>query len=1034
MKNTIKKVSFILAIAVPICVAIFYITVAPLETMAAPISVLQFGSAGSGNGQLDAGGPTDVAVDGSGNIYVVDQGNHRIQKFDSAGAYVSKFGTSGTGNGQFNAPTAIDFDSSGNIFVLDSGNNRVQKFDSSGTYVSQFGTSGSGNGQFSNPLDLTIDSSDNVYVSDTYNSRVQKFDSSGAYVLQFGTSGASTGQFSNPIGIADDSSGNVYVVDSNNGRVQKFNSSGTYVSHFSTSLPIGYGIAIDSSGNIYVSCIFTDVVKKFDSSGTYVSQFGSSGTSSGALDEPWGINTGSAGSIFVADNNNVRIQKFVDTAPTITAPASSAVVSVGSAITGTCVTGSTVTALVDSVAISPTASCTSSAYSITPGTPLSVGAHTVVVRQADAGGNVSASSSSISFSVSAFTNVDCTDSADLTALGGGVTPIPQAECEFLGSFYTLTSGSGWTDDTNWNTVSDIDDWYGITRTGTHVTAIILPNNHLVGTLPATISNLTALTQFQVNTNTLSGSIPSLSSNTLLTDVYLSSNQFTGSIPSLSALTALVNFQAYYNSLSGSIPSLSSNTNLADFSVSNNDLTGTIPDISANTALTSFNVSGNELTGTIPDISGNTTLINFMIGSNNLTGSIPSIASNTNLALFGISQNQLTGSLPSVSTNTSLHYFDARYNKLTGDIPDFTGIPITSGGLGENGLSTSSSAKNTAADVAFSVDWSATQTVAPTGITATQSGTDIIVTWDPIEYTSVGSYKVYYGTTLGGPYSTLAGTVARNTGTSLTVSGLTANTNYYFIVQAYTPANGNQENIITADSAEVSGIVVVSGGSSSGGGGSSSGYVSHRYPSSSDSKPISFSILNTPTITNSVAQLKWSNIVNASTMSFSLNPSFAGVANVPYTSDYNFTLPSKSGTYSIYGKLTSTTNDSVQIGPLTVNIPEVKVVPKLVPVVKKPLVPKVITKKPVVTKVKTTLTCGSLSKYLEPGRINNDKNEVKLWQNFLNKYEGEELEVNGTYDLLTQEAVFRFQAVNNMKVDGVIGSTTRLPANKLLGCK
>ena len=54
--------------------------------------------------------------------------------------YVSQFGSAGSGNGQFNSPYSISFDSSGNIYVTDNGNHRIQKFDSNGTYISQFGS------------------------------------------------------------------------------------------------------------------------------------------------------------------------------------------------------------------------------------------------------------------------------------------------------------------------------------------------------------------------------------------------------------------------------------------------------------------------------------------------------------------------------------------------------------------------------------------------------------------------------------------------------------------------------------------------------------------------------------------------------------------------------------------------------------------------------------------------------------------------------------------------------------------------------
>ena len=72
--------------------------------------------------------PAGLAVDSSGNIFVVDQGNNRIQKFDSNGKFITKWGTPGSGDGQFEEPTGIAINSLGNVYVVDRGNNRIQVF------------------------------------------------------------------------------------------------------------------------------------------------------------------------------------------------------------------------------------------------------------------------------------------------------------------------------------------------------------------------------------------------------------------------------------------------------------------------------------------------------------------------------------------------------------------------------------------------------------------------------------------------------------------------------------------------------------------------------------------------------------------------------------------------------------------------------------------------------------------------------------------------------------------------------------------
>ena len=130
-----------------------------------------------GRGQFKE--PSDVATDSSGNVYVSDRNNHRVQKFDSEGFFLAQWGGMGSGDGQFVFPEGIATDSAGNVYVADRGNNRVQKFSSNGTFITKFGSPGSGDGQFLQLNDVTVDAAGNVYVADTGNDRIQKFAQTG---------------------------------------------------------------------------------------------------------------------------------------------------------------------------------------------------------------------------------------------------------------------------------------------------------------------------------------------------------------------------------------------------------------------------------------------------------------------------------------------------------------------------------------------------------------------------------------------------------------------------------------------------------------------------------------------------------------------------------------------------------------------------------------------------------------------------------------------------------------------------------------
>ncbi len=77
-------------------------------------------------GQLRS--PWGISIDGAGDVYVTDTGNHRIEKFDREGNFITQWGGFGNGGGQFNFPYGIAVDAKGSVFVIDSGNTRVQQF------------------------------------------------------------------------------------------------------------------------------------------------------------------------------------------------------------------------------------------------------------------------------------------------------------------------------------------------------------------------------------------------------------------------------------------------------------------------------------------------------------------------------------------------------------------------------------------------------------------------------------------------------------------------------------------------------------------------------------------------------------------------------------------------------------------------------------------------------------------------------------------------------------------------------------------
>ena len=188
------------------------------------------GTAGTGNGQF--GYAIGVSFDQSGNIWAADSYSPGypsawIEKFNSTGSYLGQVGTFGSGNGQFNNSAYnmcfTTIDPSGNLWVADCYQHRVEEFSTagSGTWLAVLGsgagsctsclcTSGScpssaegtGTGQFSYPIGIVADGSGNIWVGDTGNYRLQEFSNNGMYLRQIGHgSGAANGQFE-PLGFA----------------------------------------------------------------------------------------------------------------------------------------------------------------------------------------------------------------------------------------------------------------------------------------------------------------------------------------------------------------------------------------------------------------------------------------------------------------------------------------------------------------------------------------------------------------------------------------------------------------------------------------------------------------------------------------------------------------------------------------------------------------------------------------------------------------------------------------------------------------
>jgi len=197
-------------------------------------------------------GPTGLAIDHHGNLYIADTGNHRIRMLTPKG-YLHTIAGNGSrgyeGEGSrakataLNNPTAVAINSRGEIFIADTGNHRIRKIDRTTgilTTVVGKGEAGddgdfglAGNARLNKPSAIIFDKHDNLYIADTKNHKIRFVDSIKNLIFTFAGNGKSgfcgdnnygrTGDicFNDPTGLALDRFGRLYVSDTDNQRIRR---------------------------------------------------------------------------------------------------------------------------------------------------------------------------------------------------------------------------------------------------------------------------------------------------------------------------------------------------------------------------------------------------------------------------------------------------------------------------------------------------------------------------------------------------------------------------------------------------------------------------------------------------------------------------------------------------------------------------------------------------------------------------------------------------------------------------------------------
>jgi hypothetical protein len=242
--------------------------------------------------------PYGVAVDNAGNIYIADYGNERIRKVTASTGKISTVAGNGTvgygGDGgpatsaKLDSPTGVALDGAGNIYIADLGNHRIRKVTVSTGIISTAagnGTQGySGDGGPATSAELyyatgvAADSAGNIYIGDEVNERVRKVTASTGIINTVAGDGvggysgdggpATSAELNAPSGVAVDTAGNIYIADISNNRIRKVTVSTGIISTVAGNGTAGYsgdggpatnaelnnpsGVAVDTVGKIYI--------------------------------------------------------------------------------------------------------------------------------------------------------------------------------------------------------------------------------------------------------------------------------------------------------------------------------------------------------------------------------------------------------------------------------------------------------------------------------------------------------------------------------------------------------------------------------------------------------------------------------------------------------------------------------------------------------------------------------------------------------------------------------------------------------------
>ena len=291
--------------------------------------------------------PRQIVADASGNVYIADNGVHRIQIFTATGEFIRSIGRAGKGSGEFYNPNDVDVRNN-KVYVADVTNSRVQVFDAAGLFIQQIGGWTSAQDPMQAPTSTGVDASGRVYVgSDLLSGWVSRYSAAGTlehtfenlscqtYFMVVASSGTffcphsyesgivrvssdnsltiiggvagQPGYVANPTYLAITADDHLWAYDPDVARVYHYNPNGDFVNDFAV---VSGAQGLAAGGNRLFVLTAERQVKVYQSDGAPITTWGA--TASLRLDHPDGLAAAPDGTLYVLEKSRRRVQHLSD--------------------------------------------------------------------------------------------------------------------------------------------------------------------------------------------------------------------------------------------------------------------------------------------------------------------------------------------------------------------------------------------------------------------------------------------------------------------------------------------------------------------------------------------------------------------------------------------------------------------------------------------------------------------------------------------------------------------------------------------------